>query len=208
VLIDDHMLFRDGIRRILEAHSDFVVVGEAGSGPQGVERVAQTLPDVVLLDVELPGPGVAETVRRLRASAPRTHVIILSMYDNSALLTQLIKIGIRGYLLKSISHTELVANLRAVCGDPNRLVLSVSQTSLAGSGIGAGLTEREHEVLVLTAAALSNAQIAARLSLTEATVKRHLRGIFAKLGAVSRIDAVNKAIEAHLITGNERQGWH
>ena len=208
VLVDDHVLFRDGTRRILETHPDFAVVAEAGTGPDGVRQVIQTQPDIVLLDVELPGPGVAETVRQLRSGAPRTRVVVLSMYDNPSLLSQLIKMGIRGYLLKSISHTELVANLRAVCADPDRLVLAVSQASLAGSAIGGGgLTQREHDVLVLTAAALSNAQITARLSLTEATVKRHLRGIFAKLGAVSRIDAVNKAIEAHIITGNERQGW-
>ncbi len=206
VLVDDHMLFRDGVRRILEAHSDIRVVAEAATGPEGVERVVQRRPDIVLLDVELPGPGPTETVKQLRLAAPGTRIIMLSMYDNSALLSQLISLGVRGYLLKSISHGELVMNLRAVCADETRLVLSVSPTSLAGAGQGANtLTPREHDVLVLTAAALSNAQIASRLSLTEATVKRHLRTIFTKLGAVSRIDAVNKAIAARLITGDERQ---
>jgi len=208
VLIDDHRLLRDGIRRILESQGAFSVIAEAENGTDGIDQVRRNRPDIVLLDVALPGPGVIETVHQLKAVSPQSRIVVLSMYDNGALVSRLLAIGVRGYLLKSISYDELLANLHAVYADPNRLVLSVSQQSLARSGVESKLTTREHQVLVLTAAALSNAQIAARLSLTEATVKRHLRAIFAKLGAVSRIDAVNKAIEAHILSGNERQGWH
>lgn len=208
VLIDDHRLIRDGIRRILESEGTFSVIAEAENSVDGVEQVRLNRPDIVLLDVALPGPGVIETTQQLKAVSPGSRIVILSMYDNGALVSQLLAIGVRGYLLKSISYDELLANLHAVYTDPNRLVLSVSQQTLALSGIESKLTTREHQVLALTASALSNAQIAARLSLTEATVKRHLRAIFTKLGAVSRIDAVNKAMEAHILSENERQGWH
>ena len=202
VLIDDHVLVRDGVRQILQTTDDLTVVGEAGNGPDGLARVAETRPDLVLLDVEMPGPGVLEMTRRLRAVHPPVRVVVLSMYDDPALLADLVRLGIRGYFLKSISRSELVSNLRALYADDSRLLLSVSPQSLVGSGSpdpAAALTAREREVLVLTADALTNAQIAARLNLTEATVKRHLRNVFAKLGAVSRIDAVNKAVAARLI---------
>jgi DNA-binding NarL/FixJ family response regulator len=120
------------------------------------------------------------------------------MYEGPQLVQALLAAGIRGYLLKSIHWQELVVAIRAVRTDCERVVLGVSQESLRhihqGPGTGT-LSAREREILALVGQALSNSQIASRLSLTEATVKRHLRNIFVKLGAVSRIDAVNKAAE-------------
>jgi len=204
VLVDDHVLLRDGVRQILETDPAFSVVADAGTGDEGIARVSRTQPDIVLLDVQLPGPGPVETVRRMRAAAPHARIVLLTMYDDAMLLGQLIDLGIRGYLLKSISHAELLSNLHAIYRDPSRVVLSVSPRTLAGADAGAKLSEREIEVLELVAAAMTNAQVAGRLGLTEATVKRHVRNIFAKLDAVSRIDAVNKAIAARLIPDTER----
>jgi len=202
LLVDDHALFRDGIRGILEMQDGFVVVGEAGDSERALFLVAETHPDVVLLDVEIPGEKVTSTVRRVRLLAPDCRVIILSMHDGPRLLRELLALGIRGYLLKSISWHELVAAIRSSWADPSRVILSISPESLAGACEPASplLSPREREVLELTAEAMSNGQIATRLSLTEATVKRHLHNIFAKLGAVSRIDAVNKARAASLIS--------
>ncbi|MGA7808470.1 helix-turn-helix transcriptional regulator, partial [Bradyrhizobium sp.] len=122
------------------------------------------------------------------------------MYEGPQLVQDLLAIGVRGYLLKSIHWQELVVAIRAVSADADRVVLGVSRESLRQveqkSGIEM-LSDREREVLHLVAQALSNSQIASRLSLTEATVKRHLRNIFVKLGAVSRLDAVNKGGEQY-----------
>jgi DNA-binding NarL/FixJ family response regulator len=203
VLVDDHALMREGLREILNSQPDITVVGEAGDSAAAVATVAEHEPDVVLLDVEIPGDEVTTTVSRLRHLSPRTEIIILSMYDGPHLLQRLLALGIRGYLLKSVRREELFSAVRACRSGDGRIILSVSRRSLAQvptSSAGA-LSRRELDVLELAAQAMSNAQIAARLYLTEATVKRHLSNIFGKLGAVSRIDAVNKAVAASLIPG-------
>jgi DNA-binding NarL/FixJ family response regulator len=200
VLVDDHVLMREGLREILETQPDVFVVGEAGDSATAIAVVAQHQPRVVLLDVEIPGGDVTETVSTLRRLAPGTEIIILSMYDGPQLLQRLLALGIRGYLVKSVSRGELVSAIRNACADDGHVILSVSRRSLAQlPGTGGALSPRELDVLELAARAMSNAQIASRLYLTEATVKRHLSNIFSKLGAVSRIDAVNKAVAASLI---------
>jgi DNA-binding NarL/FixJ family response regulator len=205
-IVDDHALFREGLREILEAAGDIGIVGEAGDSSTAVSVVVETRPDVVLLDVEIPGDEVTETVARIRCLSAETQIIILSMYDGPQLLTRLLAAGIRGYLLKSVHRHELIAAIRSVYEDPSRVVLAVSRHSLAHvEGPTPGLlSEKEQEVLQLAAQALSNGQIARRLGLAEATVKRHMRNIFVKLNAVSRIDAVNKALAASLISPQSR----
>jgi DNA-binding NarL/FixJ family response regulator len=202
VLVDDHQLVREGVREILEAEGDITVLGEAASSEEAVAQVVRLRPDVVLLDVEIPGGDVTDTVTRMRTLAPASQIVILSMYDGPQLLRRLVAAGIRGYLLKSVDRHELVSSLRAVHGSPDRMVLAVSRDSLAKMQQPAQekLSERELAVLELVAQALSNGQISSRLAITEATVKRHLRNVFVKLGAVSRIDAVNKAVADGLIS--------
>jgi DNA-binding NarL/FixJ family response regulator len=206
LIVDDHALVREGVREILETQDDMTVVGEAGDSASAIALVAEKHPNVVLLDVEIPGEDVTATVARIRSLSPDTQVIILSMYDGPQLLRSLLAAGVRGYLLKSVHRQELVAAVRSANSDDGRIVLAVSRESLAQAQEPSTgpLSAREREVLELTAQALSNTQIASRLNLTEATVKRHLRNIFVKLGAVSRIDAVNKAAAASLITVTDR----
>jgi len=202
VLVDDHALVREGVREILTVEPDLQVVSEAANSEEALAEVAKHRPDIVLLDVEIPGRQAADTVVRMRDLSPQTRIIVLSMYDGPQLLRRLIAAGINGYLLKSVDRQELVSAIRSVHQVPGRMVLSISRESMAqahGSTENV-LSAREAEILVLVARALSNAQIATRLRITEATVKRHLHTAFVKLGAVSRIDAVNKAIAASLIS--------
>ncbi|WP_233526420.1 response regulator [Actinomadura spongiicola] len=200
LIVDGHTLVRQGVREILEEDDELAVVGEAGDGEEAVSMAADRHPDVVLLEVGGHGRDAVTTVRRIRRHSPETKVIILSMQEGPELLRALLEAGIRGYLLKTVTRDELVAAIQAV-QNSDRIVLSVSRRSLPEDD-GAQpvqLTERERQVLELTALALTNRQIGNRLALTEATVKRHLRNIFAKLGAGSRLDAVNRAALAGLI---------
>ncbi|MFD9893584.1 response regulator [Amycolatopsis sp. NPDC059027] len=198
VLVDDHALFRDGVKQILEFEEDFEIVGEAANGDDGVEVVRREHPDIVLLDVEMPGSHVLQTAARIRVASPRTTIIILSMHDDPALVNRLVELGVGGYLLKSVTRLELLTAIRSTAGRPNQVILSVSRGSLLHNDKQAPdvLSTREQEVMELTALAMSNSQIAGRLNISEATVKRHLYNVFGKLGAVSRIDAVNKYYRA------------
>jgi DNA-binding NarL/FixJ family response regulator len=207
VIADDHALFRDGVREILEAQEDMTVVGEAATGDEAVAQAARHHPDVMLLDVEMPGPDAVDNVVEIRRLSPATRVIILSMYDGPEVLRQLIGAGSRGYLLKSVTRQELVAALRSVHSDDDRIVLAVSREglSLMQSVSQDALSAREMEILRLVAAAFSNSQIATRLGISVPTVKRHLRNIFVKLGAVSRMDAVNRAMDGALLPPKRSQ---
>ncbi|MBQ0989858.1 response regulator transcription factor [Micromonospora sp. H61] len=202
LIVDDHALVREGLRWVLEVHADLDVVDEAGDSATAVAKAASERPDVVLLDVEIPGDDPVVTVRRIREVSPDSAVVILSMYDSPDLLRRLIAAGVRAYLLKSVGREELVAAIRKARDGSGSVLLSVSGQSLVQvqNAESAILSPVELEILQLAAEAMTNAQIARRLDLTEATVKSHLRRIFAKLGAVSRIDAVNKAVAASLVT--------
>jgi two-component system nitrate/nitrite response regulator NarL len=205
LLVDDHTLLRQALHDLLLTEDEFQVVGEAGNGDAAVALAAQTQPDVVLLDIEMPASEPLRTVRRLLHASPQSKVIILSMYDDLQLVRDMLAAGVSGYLHKSVSCPELVKAIRAAHGDDRRITISVSQEPAARVVPPAGpLSAREREVLTLVAKAMSNRQIAGELSITEGTVKRHLRSIFGKLGAVSRIDAVNKATAAALIDGRRR----
>jgi DNA-binding NarL/FixJ family response regulator len=204
LLADDHTILRETLRESLEIEDGFVVVGDVGDGPAAVRACVELEPDVVLLDIDMPGPPATATVRRLRAVAPRTRVIILSMYESPPFVQEMLQLGVRGYLSKGVSRQHLVSVIRSAVRDETGVQISLSR---AGSAAPPGaarpespLSDREIELLELVAQALSNRQIASRLAITEATVKRHLHNIFTKLGAVSRIDAVNKAVAGSLIT--------
>jgi DNA-binding NarL/FixJ family response regulator len=206
VVADDHTLFRDGIKEMLATDPRLRIVGEAAHGQATIALCVERRPAVLLLDVEMPGPGAAEVLRQLRRLSPETQVIVLTMHDDADVVRELLDCGAAGYLLKTISRAELVTAVSSVADTPTTVRLSVSRQTVErldrqrhGNHPGP-LTDREQEVLRLTAQALSNAQIAARLQITEATVKRHLTNIYGKLHAVSRVDAVRKANAAKLIS--------
>jgi DNA-binding NarL/FixJ family response regulator len=204
-LADDHTLFREGVREMLSTDSSITIVGEAADGGSAVELAEKYRPDILLLDVEMPGPGAPSVIRTVRENSPGTHVIVLTMHDDAEIVQNLLNCGATAYLVKNILRDELIAAIRTISRRPDAVVVSVSRQTIEfmdarrNANAKSPLTEREAEVLQLTAAAFSNAQIAARLYITEATVKRHLTNIYAKLNAVSRIDAIRKATEAKLI---------
>ncbi|MBB5912165.1 DNA-binding NarL/FixJ family response regulator [Nocardia transvalensis] len=210
LVADDHTLLREALCDLLRAEPDFEIVGQAGTGTAALRLAVEHNPDVLLLDLEMPESNPPETVRLLLAHDPALRIIVLSMHDAQQLVQQLLSLGVRGYLHKGAGRQTLVSAIRQSVGDgPQTVTLSVSPESLRARAEEqedpSTLSSREREVLVLVAEALSNRQIATRLGVTEATVKRHLRNIFTKLEAVSRIDAVNRAVERALIS-RQRSG--
>lgn len=203
LLIDGEALFREGLCRLLSDAAEIAVVGDTGDMDEAMTLVATNGPHVILLGIR-DADGVTTTVRRLRQAAPEAAIVVLGADAPFGLVQELVGTGVRGYLLRTASGQELVATVRACRNSSRRIFLSVPPEAVVpseGQNNGVRLTEREREVLDLTACAMSNAQIAASLGLSEPTVKRHLRNVFSKLGAVSRIDAVNKARAASLISG-------
>lgn len=200
---DDHTLFRQGLRELLSTDPGVHVVGEGSTGDEAVALVREHRPDVLLLDVEMPGPSAQETVLRVRTEHPGTAVVVLTMHESPVMVRRLLDHGAAAYLVKSIGREELLAAVHSVSRSGENIVLSVPRGTIASldrDGDRRGpLSPRELEVLRLVASALSNAQIATKLRITEGTVKRHLTNVYAKLDATSRVDAINQAIRAKLI---------
>lgn len=205
VIADDHTLFREGIVEICDNESDLHVVGEAAHGEAAVAQVRSTNPDVLLLDVEMPGPGAEETLERVLRVPEPPRVAVLTMHDDARMVSRLIAIGAQAYISKSSTREELLAAIRAVRNDSDRVVLSVAKGTVSRLERPAQgpLSARELEVLGLVAHGLSNAQIAGELYISEGTVKRHLTNIYLKLEVRSRMNAINKAMAMRLLPAAE-----
>lgn len=202
LLVDDHALFREGVVEIFTAEDGMRVVGEAENGAEAVALSHSEKPDVVLLDVEMPVMGAEEAIEEILRVSPSSKVLVLTMYDEPRLVRKLLGLGAHAYIVKNATREELVAAVRTVHRDEDRVVLSVSRNTanrLEGAERGT-LSVRELEVLLLTVRAMSNNQIASHLHISEGTVKRHLTNIYAKLGVISRADAAKKAFTSGLIT--------
>jgi DNA-binding NarL/FixJ family response regulator len=202
VVVDDHTLFREGLRELLCTDHALTVVAEGGTGDAAVSLVTEHRPDVLLLDVEMPGLPARTVIRKLAATHPLTSIVVLTMHDDAALVHELLDSGACAFLTKTIGRSELIAAVHSVSRSRRNVLLSVPRETIEGLDRqrGVPLSEREREVLDLLAQARSNAQIGAQLFITEGTVKRHLTNIYAKLGAVSRVDALRKATAARLIS--------
>ena len=202
LLVDDHALFREGVAEILDAEEDVLVVGEAENGLEAIAVAEREKPDVVLLDVEMPVMGAEGAIRGILRVSPSSKVLVLTMYDEPRLVRKFLTLGAHAYIVKKATREELLAAVRAVYRAEDRVVLSVSRNTaerLKGSEKDS-LSSRELEVMLLTARAMSNNQIASYLHISEGTVKRHLTNIYAKLGVSSRADAAKKALTSGLIT--------
>ena len=214
LIADDQPLVRDGFGMILDAQEDIEVVGEAEDGGRAVDLARELRPDVVLMDIRMPGVDGIEATRRLVAGGDAPRVLMLPTFDGDEYVYEAMKAGASGFLLKDVRRDELVGAVRVVAaGDAmlapaltRRLIEDFVRRPRPGAAPGgpiADLTEREREVLRLMARGLSNAEIAAELVVSEATVKTHVARILAKLGLRDRIQAVVLAYESGFVQPGE-----
>lgn len=213
LLVDDHALFRSGIKSLLQRHPEFEIVGEAGDGMEGVKRAAQLKPDVVLLDLHMPGLSGRDAAAMMTEEAPGSHVLMLTVSEDAEDLIETLRAGACGYLLKNIEAETLTAAItKAAAGESvispqmmGKLVQGVrgappkASTEAATPAVVASelnkLSPREREILVLVARGQSNKEIARTLDLAESTVKIHVQNILKKLGLTSRVQAAVFAVE-------------
>jgi DNA-binding NarL/FixJ family response regulator len=196
LLVDDHTLFREGLISLLSYQDDFIVVGEAEDAESALEQVRALQPDIVLMDVELPGEDGVAATQRLKLEMPEITVVMLTVHDDSQTLFEAIKVGAQGYLVKNVRSRELLEQLRGLARGEAAIsrrmaarILEEIRGETGPYGPGEELTDRELEVLELVAARLSNAEIAERLVISEHTVKNHMKSILSKLHLHNRHQA-------------------
>jgi DNA-binding NarL/FixJ family response regulator len=204
LVVDDHPVVRDGLVTVLQDQADLHVVGSVGTAEEAVALAARLQPDVVLLDLELPGMDGVAAIPRLREAAPAVRVLVFTAYDTDEQVFGAIQAGATGYLLKGADVAEIVRAIRNVHDGGSHLAPRVAARVL--SAVGAprrsptrSLSAREREVLQLLAQGLATKQIARSLGVTERTVKFHVASIFAKLGATNRAQAVALAAQHNLL---------
>ena len=218
LLCDDQALVRDGFRMILNAQEEIDVVGEAGDGADAVELTKRLLPTVVLMDVRMPGMNGIEATRRIVLSGVESRVLILTTFDLDEYVYEALRAGASGFLLKDVTAAQLVEGVRVVAAGEAMLAPTVTrrlpERFAAGEAGGEeptspsveSLTGREREILTLLASGLSNAELGARLYLSEPTIKTHLSSIFRKLRVRDRVQAVIAAYDARLVEPATRAG--
>ncbi|MEU2495162.1 response regulator transcription factor [Streptomyces sp. NPDC007883] len=203
LIVDDHPVVRDGLRGMFESAAGFAVLGEAADGVEGVALAERLDPDVVLMDLRMPGGGGVEAIAELARRGARTKVLVLTTYDTDADTLPAIEAGATGYLLKDAPREELFTAVRAAA--EGRTVLSPAVVSRLVSRVrnpaprDEPLSAREREVLVLVARGTSNREIAAELFISEATVKTHLTHIYGKLAVRDRASAVAAAYDRGIL---------
>jgi DNA-binding NarL/FixJ family response regulator len=201
VVADDQAAVREGLVTLLELLNDVTVVGAAANGEQALALVTEQHPDVVLMDLRMPGVDGAQATRRVRDEAPGTKVVVLTTYSDDASILDAMDAGALGYLTKDAGRAEIARALHAAAAGQSVLDPAVAERLLAVARGGTeapvalpdGLTTREAEVLGLLAAGLDNRAIARRLYVSEATVKSHINHVFTKTGAATRAQAVSYA---------------
>ncbi len=199
LIVDDHPVVRDGLAAMLNTQSDFEVAGEAGDGEEAVRKVADGDPDVLLLDLEMPGVDGIETLQRLKQMNVRAKTIVFTVFDTDDRIVSAMRAGAMGYLLKGAPREDVFRAVRVVNEGGSLLEPAVASRFLDSINDPDALTARQKEVLNLIATGLLNKEIADRLYISERTVKFHVSEILAKLGAGNRTEAVAIATEKGLI---------
>jgi len=199
LVVDDHPVLREGVAAVLRRHDDLRLAGEAGDGAEAIARFRDLKPDVVLMDLQMPGLSGLEAIRAIRAEAPAARIVVLTTYDGDVQAFQAMKAGAAAYLLKSSLRKELVDTIRDVYAGRRRLSPEMAE-KVAVHSVDDRLSEREIELLRLVAEGHPNKQIARDLSISEETVKAHLKSIFGKLDVADRTHAVTVAVRRGIIT--------
>lgn len=207
LIIDDHSLFRSGIKLVLQRQNDFELVGEAGSGLEGVKDAKRLNPDVILLDLHMPDMSGLETIPLLKDEAPNAQIVMLTVSEDAEDLLEALRIGARGYLLKNIDTDFLLQSIRrAAAGESvmspqmgGKLADAMRAPAKSGAMDAVKLSPREREIIVKLARGDSNKEIARELDLSESTVKIHVQGILRKLNLASRVQAAVYAVEHGLV---------
>lgn len=213
MLVEDHRLVRESFAQMLELEEDFMVVGQAANANDALNMALSLKPDVILMDIKLPGVNGIEATRMIKKELPDTEIMMLSMYDEEEYVREAVKAGATGYVLKDISQEDLIRNIRVVYSGGSYIQPSLARKvlqELASGGkaksqniprIGAvkELSDREVEVLQLVADGKSNKEVAQVLTISEKTVKAHLRSIFRKLEVGDRAQAVATAMRKGLV---------
>jgi DNA-binding NarL/FixJ family response regulator len=201
LVADDHPLFREGIRAILDGEDQFILAGEAADGLQAVEKFRILRPDVTLMDLQMPVMTGIESIRLIRAEYPEAKLVALTTYSGDVQVVRALRAGAAGYLLKSALRTDLLNTIRAVHHGAKRSLSPEVASELTEHLLDEALTEREVEVLRRVAAGTSNKSIALEMGVTETTVKSHMKSLMAKLSANDRTHAVVIAMKRGILDG-------
>ncbi len=206
LVVDDHAIMRDGIRALIDLHDDIEVVGEASDGKEAIEKVRELAPDVVIMDIAMPGMDGLEAARRIRKRNPEVKVLVLTQHDHKEYVLSAIKVGVAGYLPKRAVSSELVSAIRAVHRGESFLYPSAA-TALIQDYLRKGevepydyLTEREREILKLIAEGHTSREIANKLYISLKTVQGHRAKIMEKLDIHNRTELIKYAIRKGLVS--------
>lgn len=210
LIADDHRLFREGVRALLHSRPEAEIVGEAATGDEVLSEVERLHPDVILMDIQMPGLNGIEATRRVLAAHPEIGILVLTMYEDDDSVFAAMRAGARGYVLKGADQMELLRAIQAVASGEALFSPAIAQRLVAFFAAGTGapaapfpeLTEREREVLDLIAQGQSNAAIAQRLGISGKTVRNHVSNVFSKLQVADRAQAIVRAREAGLGQGS------
>lgn len=198
LVVDDHPMLREGVAAVLQLQEDMRLVGEAQSGAEGVARFRELRPDVTLMDLQMPGMNGVQAIEAIRSEAPNAKIVVLTTYEGDAQALRALRAGAAGYLLKSSLRKELIETIRDVHAG-RKHVSAAMAAQIAVHAVDERLSEREIAILRLVADGNQNKQIAWKLSISEETVKAHLKSIFGKLEVSDRTHAVTVAVRRGII---------
>jgi DNA-binding NarL/FixJ family response regulator len=204
LLADDHTMFRQGLAGILTSYGAMEVIAQVPNDGDALRLACEEQPDVVIMQVQMPFERAKETLRQMRSFPRPPKVVVVTMFENPRYLSELMEVGASAFLLKSATTEHLIAAVRAAVLDPTNenVVIGMPRAMLESTqdGSDSALSARELEILLLAARGLSNHQIARRLSISEATVKRHLANVYRKMSVSSRMEAAKRALSDNWIT--------